>query len=389
MKDQSKVIRTASTPSSQNEHSESLYLTSSYTFDSAEQAFKRFNGEEPGNVYGRFTNPNEQTFSRRLAVLEQMDHCIATATGMGAIITLVLSHLKPGDHIVSGNCLFGTTLGLFSNLLKQYEIDCTFVPLEDTQAWKNAIQNNTRMIFCETPSNPTTALVNLAEVGEIAKQHSILFVVDNCLATPILQQPKKYGADIIIHSATKLIDGQGRCLAGAIVCDDPELHAKHFAMIRTTGNTISPFNAWILSKSLETLELRVKAQSKSALSVAKWLQDQPAVKKVHYCGLETHSQHDLCLTQQNGNGGTLLAFEIHGARQSAWDTINSCQMISISTNIGDTKSMISHSATTSHLRLTDQQKEHAGISESLLRLSIGLESVDDIVNDLARGLPTN
>ena len=379
---QTRTIRSASKRSEQQEHNEALYLTSSFVFDSAEQAYARFKNEKDGNIYGRFTNPNSDTFTSRLAALEDMRYGVATASGMGAILTVILAHLKAGDHVLCAACIFGTTTTLFRDLCAKFSINTTFVVLHDTHAWKDAIQPNTRMLFCESPANPTAELTDLAALAEIAHSNHALFVVDNCLATPIIQQPVQFGADVVIHSGTKFIDGQGRCLGGALLCNDEELHAQQQAVIRTAGISISPFNAWILSKSLETLQLRVHAHNHNALLLAQWLQTQDSIKRVFYSGLESHPQRQLSLSQQGGHGGGVVAFEVIGGRDAAWALINQCSMISITANFGDTKSTITHPATTTHWRMSQAERDAAQINDGLVRIGVGLEHIDDIKNDL-------
>ena len=366
------------------EHSEALYLSSSFVFDSAEQAAARFSGEEEGNVYARFTNPSVTLFEERLAALEGAEDCIATASGMAAINAMIMANLSAGDHIVASSSMFGSTIQLLGNILPRFGIETTFVSLSDSAAWAAAVRPNTKLLFCETPSNPLTEVGDIRALADIAYQHQILLAVDNCFCTPILQRPLDFGADIVVHSATKFLDGQGRVLGGA-VCASKAIVEKIFIFLRTTGPTLSAFNAWVLGKGLETLAIRLKAQSASALALAQWLECHPAVERVYYPGLPSHPQHALAMRQQK-TGGAIVSFEVKGGKDAAWRVINSCQLLSITANLGDTRSTLTHPATTTHGRISPEARAAAGIHDNLLRVAVGLESVDDIRQDLERGL---
>jgi len=369
-----------------NEHSESLYLTSSFVFDSAAQAAARFSGQEPGNIYSRFTNPTVTAMQERLAVLEEAEACIATASGMSAILTCVMGLLSAGDHIVASRSLFGSTVNLFSNILSRFNIQTTFVSATDPGEWQAAITTNTRLFFLETPSNPLTEISDIAALAEIARRKGIWLAVDNCFCTPVIQQPLKLGADLVIHSATKYLDGQGRVLGGAILGKrDLLMDSGIFGFLRTTGPTLSAFNAWIILKGLETLSLRVKAHSAHALEVARWLETHPQVERVFYPGLPSHPQHELAMRQQKTGGG-IVSFEVRGGKEAAWRVIDATRLMSITANLGDTKSTLTHPATTTHGRISQEAREAAGIRDGLLRLAVGLESPDDLKADLARGL---
>ncbi|MBE7526333.1 MAG: O-succinylhomoserine sulfhydrylase [Burkholderiales bacterium] len=369
-----------------NEHSESLYLTSSFVFDSAAQAAARFSGQEPGNIYSRFTNPTVTAMQERLAVLEEAEACIATASGMSAILTCVMGLLSAGDHIVASRSLFGSTVNLFSNILSRFNIQTTFVSATDPGEWQAAITTNTRLFFLETPSNPLTEISDIAALAEIARRKGIWLAVDNCFCTPVIQQPLKLGADLVIHSATKYLDGQGRVLGGAILGKrDLLMDSGIFGFLRTTGPTLSAFNAWIILKGLETLSLRVKAHSAHALEVARWLEAHPQVERVFYPGLPSHPQHELAMRQQKTGGG-IVSFEVRGGKEAAWRVIDATRLMSITANLGDTKSTLTHPATTTHGRISQEAREAAGIRDGLLRLAVGLESPDDLKADLARGL---
>ena len=378
------AVRAGQERSQFGEHSEALYLTSSFVFKSAAQAAKRFSGEEPGNVYARFSNPTVTMFEQRLAALEGAENCVATASGMAAIMAAVLAHLKNGDHIVASNGLFGATVQLFSNILSRTGITTSFVPQTDPAAWEAAIRPETKMFFLETPSNPLTEIADIRALTAIAHARGILVAVDNCFCSPILQRPLELGADLVIHSATKFLDGQGRVLGGA-VCGSKALTEEVFKYLRTAGPTLSAFNAWVLLKGLETLKLRVEAQSASAAKVATWLEAHPKVARVFYPGLPSHPQYELAKTQQK-SGGAIVSFEIKGAREQAWQVVDNCQLLSITANLGDTKTTITHPASTTHGRISPEARAAAGISEGLLRIAVGLEAVEDLLADLDRGL---
>lgn len=367
------------------EHSEAMYLTSSFVFENAAQAAVMFSGEEDGNVYARFTNPSVSLFEERLAALEGAEDCIATASGMAAITAMIMANLSSGDHIVASKSLFGSSIQLLGNILPRFGIETTFVSLADPAAWAAAVQPNTRLLFCETPSNPLTEIGDIAALSAIAKKHNVLLAVDNCFCTPVLQKPMSLGADIVVHSATKYLDGQGRVLGGA-VCANKAIIEKIFVFLRTTGPTLSAFNAWILGKGLETLAIRMRAQSQAALELARWLEAHPGVERVYYPGLPSHPQHELAMRQQT-TGGAIVSFEVKGGKDAAWRVIDSCQLLSITANLGDTRTTLTHPASTTHGRITPEARAAAGIKDNLLRMAVGLESVDDIRNDLSRGLP--
>lgn len=382
--DETLAIRAGTERSAFGEHSEAMYLTSSYVFASAAEAAARFAEVEPGYTYSRFTNPSVSMFENRLAALEGAERCVATASGMSAINALCMALLKQGDHIVASQSLFGSTIGLFNNILSRFGISVSYVPLSDTAAWREAVQANTRLFFMETPSNPLTEVGDIRAVADIAHQAGALLAVDNCFATPVLQKPLQLGADMVVHSATKYLDGQGRVLGGAVL-GKADLMQQVFIYLRTAGPTLSAFNAWVLLKALETLPLRMERHCNNAAELAAWLQAQPAVKRVYYPGLKDHPQHQLAAAQLSLPGG-MLSFEVVGGREAAWQVIDACQLISITGNLGDSRSTITHPATTTHFRISPEARELAGIGEGLLRVSVGLESVHDLQMDLAQGL---
>lgn len=379
------AVRAGQVRSAEGEHSELIFATSSYVFKDAAEAAARFSGDEPGNIYSRFTNPTVRTFEERLAALEGAERCVATSSGMSAILSTFMGLLEAGDHIVASRSIFGTTVGLLDNVLSKFGLTTTFVGLADYKAWESAIRPETKMLFLETPSNPLTEIADISRLAEIAHAKACLLVVDNCLCTPVLQKPFSLGADIVIHSATKYLDGQGRCIGGAVLGSDELLAEDVVGFLRTAGPTLSPFNAWVFLKGLETLHLRMKAHCDNALQVAEWLEQQINVKRVYYPGLKSHPQYELAKTQQSGFGG-VLSFEVEEGQKAAWNVIDSSSLFSITANLGDTKSTITHPATTTHHRLTDEQRTEAGISDSLIRLSVGLEDVSDLTRDLATGL---
>jgi O-succinylhomoserine sulfhydrylase len=380
------AVRAGTHRSEFGEHSEAMYLTSSFVFNSAAQAAARFSGAEPGNVYSRFTNPTVTAFQERLAALEGAEACVATSSGMSAILACVMGLLSAGDHIVSSASIFGATTQLFNNVLKRFGIETTYVSLTDVNAWEKAVRPNTKMFYVETPSNPMTEIADIAALSKISIKSNSYFVVDNCFCTPVLQQPFKLGADIVIHSATKFLDGQGRVMGGAVLASKEIIMDKGvFQFLRTAGPSMSPFNAWVLLKGLETLKIRMEAQSKSTLELAQWLEAQPNVARVYYPGLASHPQHKLAMQQQT-LGGAILSFEVKGGKAAAWRVIDATKMISITANIGDTKSTITHPATTTHGRISDAERAAAGIGDGLLRVAVGLEYIEDIKADLARGL---
>jgi O-succinylhomoserine sulfhydrylase len=379
------AVRAGQIRSDFQEHSEALALTSSFVFKSAEEAARRFANEEPGNIYSRFTNPTVAMFQDRLAALEGAEACIATATGMAAIATTALGLLKAGDHIVSSRSVFGTVVPLFNQILKRFGVETTWVDPTDLSAWKVAIRQNTRLLFVESPSNPLGDVCDIAALAGLARSANAVLAVDNCFCSPALQRPIELGADLVIHSATKFLDGQGRVLGGAIAGRRDLVSGPLYGFVRTAGPAISPFNAWICLKGMETLQLRLDAQSARALEIASWLEAHPKVSRVFYTGLKSHPQHELAMQQQSA-GGALLSFEVKGGRDAAWRVINGVRMISITANFGDTKSTICHPATTTHGRLAQAERDEAGISDGLVRVGAGLESVNDIKTDLERGL---
>ena len=380
-----RAIRSGHHRSAEQEHAEPIFTTSSFVFNSAAEAAARFSGEQPGNIYARFTNPTTRTFQDRLAALEGGEACVATASGMSAILATCLSLLRCGDHILSSSSIFGSTTGLFENYLTRCGMEVDFVPLTDLSAWEAGFKPNTRMLYVETPSNPLTEVVDIAALADLAHSKGCLLVVDNCFCTPALQQPLALGADIVIHSATKYLDGQGRCVGGAVVGDAERVGKEVFGFLRTAGPTMAPFNAWVFLKGLETLALRMRAHSEAAMQLASWLESLPMVKAVHYPGLASHPQHELAARQQSGFGG-IVALEVHGGREAAWKVVDSTRMLSITANLGDMKTTITHPATTTHGRLKPEQREAQGIGEGLLRIAVGLEDIADIQADLARGL---
>ena len=382
MKDSSfktKSVREGHQSSNEQEHSAAIFLTSSYRFDSAEQAAERFETNQ-GNVYSRFTNPTVSSFQDKLAALEGAEKCQATASGMSAIFATIMTILKPGEHMVASRCMFGTTIVLLNSIIEKFGIKVTFVDLPDLDGWKNSIQNNTKLFLLETPSNPLGEVVEIKKLAAISKQNDIVLAVDNCVMSPALQRPLLLGADLVIHSATKYIDGQGRCLAGA-VAGKASIIDEISLFTRSTGPTLSAFNAWVVLKGLETLSLRMKAHSESALKLALWLESQTFVEKVHYVGLESHPHHKIAKDQQTGFGG-IVSFEVKGGRKEAFNLINNTKMISITANLGDAKTTITHPSTTTHVRLTKEEKQQTHISENLIRISVGLENVEDIIDDL-------
>jgi O-succinylhomoserine sulfhydrylase len=382
---ETRAVREGQQRTAEGEHSEAIFPTSSYVFDSAALAAARFSGDQAGNIYSRFTNPTVKTFEQRLASLEGGECCVATSSGMAAILATCAALLKNGDHIVSSQSIFGTTTALFTNYLARFGIDTTFVPLADNAAWEAAVRPETRLLFLETPSNPLTEIADIQSLAGIAKSNNCLLVVGNCFCTPALQQPLSLGANIVIHSATKYLDGQGRCVGGAVVGDSELVGKEVFGFLRTAGPTMSPFNAWVFLKGLETLSLRMRAHCSSALSLAQWLEQQPAVSRVNHPGLQSHPQHELAKRQQTDYGG-IVSFELKGGQAQAWRFIDSLRIFSITANLGDAKSTVTHPATTTHGRLAPEQRQAAGISDGLIRLAVGLESEQDLQTDLAHGL---
>ncbi|MCP5334208.1 MAG: O-succinylhomoserine sulfhydrylase [Oceanospirillaceae bacterium] len=378
------AVRAGQKRSAEGEHGEAMFLTSSYVFGSAAEAAARFSGEVPGNVYSRYTNPTVRNFEERIAALEGAEQAVATASGMAAIFSTTLALLNSGDHLVSSRSIFGTTNVQFEKYLKKLGVTVTYVELSDTAAWQKAIQPNTRMLFLESPSNPLNEIGDIRALAQLAHANNAWLVVDNCFCTPALQKPLAMGADIVIHSATKYIDGQGRCLGG-VVCGNSKLMTEVVGVLRSVGPTLSPFNAWVFLKGLETLRIRMQAHSAGALELARWLKAQPKVTKVYYAGLEDHPQHALAKAQQSGFGG-VLAFEVEGGREAAWQVMDSTRILSITANLGDAKTTITHPATTTHSRLTPEDRAKAGITDGMIRVAVGLEDIEDIKRDLLFGL---
>ncbi|MPS48812.1 O-succinylhomoserine sulfhydrylase [Methylobacillus sp.] len=374
-------VRAGSEHTPFGENSEAMFLTSSFVFENAAQAAARFGGQEPGNIYSRFTNPTVSMFQNKLAALEGAEFCVATSSGMSAILACVMGVCSAGDHVVASRSIFGTSVQLFSNILKRWGLETTFVQLSDPEAWKAAVKPNTKLFFLETPSNPLTEICDIAVVAEIAHQAGALLAVDNCFCTPALQKPLTLGADIVVHSATKYIDGQGRCLGGAVLGRKDVLEPV-YGFLRTAGPTMSAFNAWVFLKGLETLHLRMEAHARNALALAQWLEQQPRVERVYYPGLPSHPQYALAQKQQK-SGGAIVSFDVKGGQPAAWHLIDATRMLSITANLGDAKSTITHPATTTHSRVSPEARAAAGIRDGLVRIAVGLEHIDDIKADLA------
>jgi O-succinylhomoserine sulfhydrylase len=368
-----------------NEHSEAMFLTSSFCFDSAEDAAYGFANAEKGFIYSRFTNPTVAMFQDRLAALEGGEACIATSSGMAATMTVAMAHLQAGDHVVCSRSVFGATIQLFNTILNKFGIETTYVDMSDLKAWAAAVKPNTKLFYLETPSNPLTEVADIEAISKIAKSANALYVVDNCFCTPALQKPLELGADVIIHSATKYLDGQGRVLGGAIVGSKEFIMGKAFPYVRTAGPTLSAFNAWVVLKGLETLYIRMEKQSESALELAQWLETQPAVERVYHPGLKSHPQYELARKQQR-MGGPILSFTLKGGKEAAWKVIDGTKLLSITANLGDTRTTITHPATTTHVRVSPEARAAAGITDSLVRIAVGLEHIEDIKNDLIPGL---
>lgn len=378
------AVRAGQARTQEGEHSEALFLTSSYVFSSAAEAAARFGGSLPGNVYSRYTNPTVRTFEERMAALEGGEAAVATASGMAAILAVCMTMLKSGDHVICSRSVFGTTTVIFSKYMAKFGVTATFVDPTDYEAWESGFNPHTKLLFVETPSNPLCDVVDIERLSVMAHSRGALLVVDNCFCTPALQRPLALGADIVVHSATKYIDGQGRCLGGVVV--GPKIITDEVVgFIRTAGPSMSPFNAWIFLKGLETLSIRMRAHSEGALELAKWLEAHPKVEKVFYAGLPSHKGHELAAKQQSAFGG-VLSFRVKGEREAAWTVIDSARIMSLTANLGDTKTTISHPATTSHGRLSPEDKIASGITENLIRISVGLESLVDLKADLERGL---
>jgi O-succinylhomoserine sulfhydrylase len=382
---ETQAIRAGQKRSAEGEHSDPIIATSSYVFDSAAEAAARFSGQEKGNIYSRFTNPTVRTFEQRLASMEGGERCIATASGMAAIATLSIGLLKASDHIVCSRGVFGNTILLFRNFMGKFGVETTFVDLTDLSQWETAIRPQTRFLFLETPSNPLTEVADIEQLAKLAHDRDCLLIVDNVFCTPILQKPLELGADLVVHSATKYLDGQGRCVGGAIIGPNDLLEAEIFPFLKTGGPSMSPFNAWVFLTGLETLAVRIHAHCKNASTLAHWAEGQPEVVRVHYPGLHSHPQYALANEQQKGAGG-VLSFELKGGKEAAWKLIDSTRLLSITANLGDVKTTITHPATTTHSRLTPEERTAAGIGDGLVRISVGLENIEDIKNDLQRGL---
>lgn len=368
-----------------NEHAEAMFLTSSFCFESAEDAAAGFANAEKGFIYSRFTNPTVAMFQDRLAAMEGGQACIATASGMSAILTTAMAHLQAGDHVVCSRSVFGATIQLFTAILGKFGIETTYVDMADLSAWEKAVRPTTKLFYLETPSNPLTEVGDIAGIAKISKAAGALCVVDNCFCTPALQKPLALGADVVIHSATKYLDGQGRVLGGAIVGSEDFILGKVFPYVRTAGPTLSAFNAWVILKGLETLQLRMEKQSQTALELARWLEGQSAVERVYHPGLESHPQHQIAMAQQS-MGGPILSFTLKGGKAAAFKLINATRLLSITANLGDTRSTITHPATTTHVRISQEARDAAGITDGLVRIAVGLEHLDDIKSDVLRGL---
>jgi O-succinylhomoserine sulfhydrylase len=379
------AVRAGTQRSQFNEHSEAMYLTSSFVFDDAAEAARRFSGEEEGMVYSRYTNPTVQMLETRLAALEGAESCVSTASGMSAILAAVMSLMKTGEHIVASRSVFGATIQLFNNILQRFGVDTTFVEPTQLDHWTSAIRPNTRLLFVETPSNPLTEVVDIRALSDVAHEAGALLAVDNCFCTPALQRPIEHGADVVIHSATKYLDGQGRVLGGAVLGRRDVIRAPLTSFLRSAGPVLSPFNAWVILKGLETLKLRMVAHCQAAHEIAAWLEQHPQVSRVFYPGLESHPQHQLAMRQQSAAGG-IISFVVDGGRDAAWKVVDATRLISITANFGDAKSTITHPASTTHGKLSADVRSAAGISEGLLRIAVGLEAVDDLKADLDRGL---
>ncbi|WP_198242929.1 O-succinylhomoserine sulfhydrylase [methane-oxidizing endosymbiont of Gigantopelta aegis] len=382
---ETQAIRAGQNRTQEAEHSIPIFTTSSYVFNSAEEAALRFTGKQPGNIYSRFTNPTVSAFQERLAAMEQGQRCLAFASGMAAIMAVGMGLLKAGDHVVCSRSVFGNTVLMFQNYFGKFGVETDFVTLTDLSAWEAAIKPETRFLFLETPSNPLIEIADIEALADLAHQHDCLLIVDNVFCTPVLQKPLNLGADLVVHSATKYIDGHGRCVGGAVIGNDELIENNIYPYLRTGGATLSPFNAWTFLSGLETLAIRMKAHCDNAFELAKWLQQQPAVEKVHYPGLEEHAQHELAKRQQSHFGG-VVSFELKGGKEAAWKLIDATQLLSITANLGDVKTTITHPASTTHGRLAPEVRLESGITDSLVRISVGLENINDIKADLLRGL---
>jgi len=380
------AIRCGQNRGPEGEHNDPIFTTSSFVFASAAEAARRFTSANDGNVYSRFTNPTVHSFEQRLATLEGARYGIATASGMSAILSLCLGVLKAGDHVVAADNLFGSSISLFTGILSRFGIETDFVSTTEPSAWRQAIRDETRMLFAESPTNPLAEITDIRALGALAREAGAILVVDNCFCTPVLQQPLSLGAQVVIHSATKYLDGQGRCVGGAVVTDSQEIHDAVFSVLRTGGTCMSPFNAWVFLKGLETLSLRLRAHCESARQLARWLETQEGIGRVYYPGLDSHPQHRLAASQQRDFGG-IVSFDLAApSREKAFAFIDACQWLSITGNFGDAKTTITHPATTTHGRLSQEQRDQAGIGEGLIRVSAGLENVADIQAELQLGL---
>ena len=387
------AVREAVARSQYGENSEALYLTSGYVQDTAESAARRFAGEEEGFTYGRYANPTVSSFERRLAALEGSEAAMGTASGMAAILMMCMGLLKAGDHVICSRSMFGSTIKLIGSDLAKFGVESSFVPQTDLAAWRAAVRPATRLLFAETPTNPLTEVCDIAGLAAIAHDAGALLAVDNCFATPSLQRPMALGADIVMHSGTKYLDGQGRVMAGALCASQQMVTEKFLPVLKSAGMTLAPFNAWVVLKGLETLDIRMRAQSAQALALAQWLEQHAAVQRVFYPGLPSHPQHALAMQQMNGSGGAVLSFEVKAdtpeqARARAFHVLDQMQVLSLSTNLGDTKTLVAHPASTSHGRLSAAQRQDAGVTQGLVRVAVGLEHLQDICADLARGLDT-
>jgi len=379
------AVRAGTERSPFGEHSDALHLTSSFVFKSAAQAAERFANREPGNIYSRFTNPTVTAFEQRLAALEGAECCVATSSGMSAILSCAMGLLKGGDHVICSAGVFGATVQLFGGILKRFGLETTFVAGSDPAAWQKAVKGNTRLLFVETPSNPTMEIFDIPALAAVAKKAGALLVVDNVFCTPILQRPLDLGADVVVHSATKYLDGQGRVLGGAVLGRRDVIYEGVFGFLRTAGPTLSPFNAWVILRGMETLRIRIEAQSAGAMELARWLEKQPGIARVNYPGLPSHPQHALAKKQQKGFGA-VVSFDVKGGKDAAWRVVDGTRLLSITANLGDTRTTITHPATTTHARISQEARDAAGIGDGLLRVAVGLEHIEDIKADLARGL---
>lgn len=378
-------IRSAQARTSVKEHSPAIFATSSFVYDSADQAAAVFAETEPGYIYSRFNNPTVEAFEKRLALMEGADSCVATASGMAAELSLLMTLLKSGDHVLASRTLFGSTISLFNNYFVKFGVEFSYVDPCDLEAWRAGVRRNTKLLFAETPTNPLCEIVDIAGLAKIAHKAGALLCVDNCFLTPALQKPIELGADLVIHSATKYLDGQGRCVGGAVVGDSRRVGKDVFSFMRTAGPCLSPFNAWIFLKGLETLALRMDAHSRNAQALAQWLEKQKGVGRVYFPGLKSHPQYKLARKQASGHGG-IVSFELKGGRKAAFKLINATEMLSITANLGDTRTTITHPATTTHHRVGAEARARAGIGDGLVRIAVGLENVEDVIADLEAGL---